>query len=40
MGGRVTGTIESDCRGNFQLESKSDKTQAKRAMAFRAERTR
>jgi len=27
MGGRVTGTIESGCFGNFQLESKSDKTQ-------------
>lgn len=27
MGGRVIGTIESGCNGNFQLESKSDKTQ-------------
>ena len=27
LGGRVAGTIESGCFGNFQLESKSDKTQ-------------
>jgi hypothetical protein len=27
MGGRVTGIIESGCHGNFQLESKSDRTQ-------------
>ncbi len=27
LGGRVTGTIESGCHGNFQLESKSDRTQ-------------
>ena len=26
MGGRVTGTIESGCYGDFQLESKSDRT--------------
>lgn len=27
-GGRATGTIESGCYSNFQLESKSDKTWA------------